>query len=147
MSWPDALRALPLGAERVYTGPGTHDYWRVFTERWTGESDLVAIEQDVLIHDDVLPQFAACPEPWCAFGWQVTPGMVSTCWLGCTKFSAALQREVTLSTHQPGNCVEDPGCGPVPCHRHLDLVLASVAGHLGQDLPHIHEPLITHLRV
>jgi len=141
--WPQATAALPDAAERIYTGPGTHDYWRVFAQRWTGEDDLVTIEQDVRIHPGVIPHFAACPYPWCAFGWEVGPGQMSYWWLGCTKFSAWLQQEVPLTGEQPGDCA---ACQPVPCHRHLDVVFQPVMARLGQEQPHVHTPPVTHLR-
>jgi len=142
-AWPRALAALPPDAGHVWTGPGTDGYWRTFAQRWTGEDDLVCVEQDVLIHAGVLPQFAACPQPWCAFGWEVGPGQMSYWWLGCTKFSAALQAAVPLTSKQPGECAR---CGPVPCHRHMDVILHPVMAYLGQEQPHTHTPPVTHLR-
>lgn len=140
---------LPEGAEQAWTGPGTGDYFREFASLWGASplDDLVTIEQDVAVHPDVIPQFAACPQPWCSFGWQVGPRQHSTWWLGCTKFSAALQKAVDLSGirgHTADicmNCTEF-----TPCHRHLDVILSAVGEYLGYEQPHVHYPDIRHLR-
>jgi hypothetical protein len=62
---------------------------------WTGEDDLVIIEQDIEIHGDVLASFASCRQHWCAYSYFLRVGE-TTCplaeSLGCTKFSAELQR-------------------------------------------------------
>src|SRR5215468_5038215 len=123
--WPAARTALPPGALVPWTGPDPGGYWRVFSQQWASGEDLVTIEQDVLIHGQVMRQFAACPAPWCAFGWPVGPGQVSYWWLGCAKFSAALQAAVPVDALcRPvtgGGCL-DGNCGQVPCHRHLDVI-------------------------
>lgn len=145
--WPAAEAALPADAERIYTGPDTGDYWKAFASQWTGEGDLVSIEQDVAIHDQVIPQFEACPEPWCSFGWMVGPGQHSFWWLGCTRYSAALQRAIPVSElcrpNPPDVCER---CTSVPCHRHLDVVFGAIIEHLGYEWPHVHQPDIRHLR-
>lgn len=146
-AWPGATARLPLDAERVYTGPGTGDYFRAFKARWNTGEHLACIEQDVAVHESVLPQFAACPQPWCAFGWQVGPGQHSTWWLGCTRFSRQLQEDLDLSGirgHTADICM---GCTEfTPCHRHLDVILTAVGEHLGDEKPHVHYPDIAHLR-
>lgn len=146
-SWTEAVAALPLGTACIYTGPFTENYFRAFAKQWAGEEALVSIEQDVAVHGDVIPQFAECPNPWCAFGWQVGPGQWSHWWLGCTKFSAELQRAVPVSRlcapHPPDVCT---ACSMVPCHRHLDVVLTAVGEYLGYEQPCIHGPDIRHLR-
>ena len=64
---PEAKAALPADAELVWTGPDDDGYWRELSARWDGTRDLVVIEHDIVIHDRVIPQFAACPAPWCEF--------------------------------------------------------------------------------
>jgi hypothetical protein len=70
-------------------------YWRAIKKHWTGDEDLVVIEQDIEIHEDVIPSFIKCYEPWCVFVYEMG---APQCWLnesfGCTKFSAKLQRAV-----------------------------------------------------
>ena len=145
--WPAAVAALPAGTARVHTGPQTGDYFAAFTQWWDSGDDLAVIEQDVRVHSGVIPAFFSCPQPWCSFGWEVSPGQPSFWWLGCTKFSAAVQKAVDLGKirgHPADIC---PSCTEfTPCHRHLDLVLTAVGEHLGQQHPHIHKPDIVHLR-
>lgn len=145
--WSEAVAALPDTAALIYTGPDTGDYFGAFSDQWGGRDDLVCIEQDVLVHDRVVEQFAACPEPWCTFGWEVSPGQPSFWWLGCTKFSASLQNMIPVEDlrrpHPPEVCAR---CADVPCHRHLDVILTAVGKALGQDWPHVHSPDIRHLR-
>ena len=98
--WPRARELLARhapDAELVYTGPDDFGYWRELKARWTGESDLVMVEQDIGIHADVLPGFASCDEPWCAFPHYMRPEHPPIAMdLGCTRFSAQLQRLVPL---------------------------------------------------
>lgn len=147
--WPQALAALPAETRSVWTGPGTDGYWAAFAARWGTGHDLVTIEQDVLIHDQVIPGFAACGEPWCEFPWQVTPVMLSDSWLGATRFTAALQAAVPASELCRPNpaalCARCAEAG-VPCHRHLDVIFPALREHLGQGGPHRHLPPVQHLR-
>lgn len=86
----EALDKFAPQAERVYT-PGEYGYWQAIADRWTGEDDLVIIEQDNEITADVLPSFAACPEPWCTYAYPIGLYDYNTA-LGCAKFSADCQR-------------------------------------------------------
>lgn len=78
------------------TSADDYAYWRAMRRHWTGEEDLVVIEQDLEIHEDVIPSFIRCYEQWCVYEYEMA---VPLGWLresfGCTKFSAALQRAVT----------------------------------------------------
>jgi hypothetical protein len=68
-------------------------FGRTIQEFWTGKQDLVTIEQDIVITPGVLPSFAGCNKDWCVYGYQSAPraGFLYR-GLGCTKFSARLQR-------------------------------------------------------
>jgi hypothetical protein len=106
-----AYRALvkyaPLGSlEMIETGRDVSDYWHAIRARWTGDDDLVIIEQDNVITAEVLPSFAECDEPWCCFSYLGPPGLdldgsgagrVLMKSLGCTKFSADLQAKITAT--------------------------------------------------
>jgi hypothetical protein len=59
-----ALAGHAPAADIVCTGDAGTEYWRQISSRRNGRDDLVIIEQDVQITADVLPSFAACPEPW-----------------------------------------------------------------------------------
>jgi hypothetical protein len=172
--WPaadQALRQHAPGWTATWTGPDTGGYWREFSRRWDGSDDLLCVEQDVVIHDQVIPQLLACPQPWCTFGWVSSNGNASTRWLGCTRFSAQLQRELPLdqlrcpAIHPPserckgifcdigtripvGSCYsrhhECNDCGSW-CHAHMDSIFPAIMMHLGTSSPHIHTPPVRHL--
>ena len=127
-------------------------YWRAICERWTGEDDLLVVEHDIEIHDQVIPEFEACGEPWCSFAYKLwEPDVWCYNALGCTKFSAALQREVSTgeiqqiqaqwlapSLNAAGDVEYNPeimpatadaqcrcgGKGSPPCWRHIDMKIA-----------------------
>jgi hypothetical protein len=111
-------------------------YWQELAQRWEDDGDLITIEHDIEIHDQVLREFAACPEPWCAYGYLVgCPAEVFTMGLGCTKLSARARQEVPLLLFQPE-------------HRswiYLDGFI-SAALRNAQLEPHIHEPRVAHHR-
>jgi hypothetical protein len=97
---PDAL-IIPIDAEDI-TQP-----WTTYASYW-GADDLVVIEQDVIIHEDVLPQFEACPEPWCLFparhyatggGWMLNGIM-------CNRFRREFMAAVPVEAVEavPGSC-------------------------------------------
>jgi hypothetical protein len=71
-------------------------YWHAIRDRWTGECDLVTVEQDMLITAENIPSFADCASDWCCYeypGPDHLPFMLR--WsLGCTKFSKELQRKI-----------------------------------------------------
>jgi hypothetical protein len=102
---PKALRALDMhapGAERVDTSGDPTNYWREIALRWDGSDDLVLIEQDNEITRKVLPSFAACDQDWCTYAYDGLFGKLEQS-LGCTKFSAALQRRF------PADMIAGPG--------------------------------------
>ncbi len=99
-----ALAEFAPQAELVNMAGDLFNYWNALTERWTGEQDLVVIEQDIVISPDVIPTFESCEHDWCSFSYESMhfgsspPTMVRTAGaLGCTKFSADLQRRFPLS--------------------------------------------------
>jgi hypothetical protein len=88
------------------TSEDKYAYWRAIKKYWTGEEDLVVIEQDIEINADVIPSFIKCYEPWCVYSYEMG---APHCWLnesfGCTKFSAKLQRAVPTSEIHDGDHV------------------------------------------
>jgi len=95
---PKALEALDRFApdtERVDTSGPQNTYWLEICKRWNGTEDLVFIEQDNEITAEVLPSFAECDQDWCTFSYQgLFKDMTLSQSLGCTKFSAELQRRI-----------------------------------------------------
>lgn len=91
------LNCPPAWLEMIDTSGSPTDYWDALKEHWTGEDDLVVIEQDIEIHEEVLPSFIKCRQPWCSFAYFLRVGQMSCPLgesLGCTKFSAELQQMV-----------------------------------------------------
>jgi hypothetical protein len=79
------------------TSADDYAYWRLLKAHWTGVDDLLVIEQDIEITAEVLPSFDDCEEPWCVYEYKQTykssVSMLKEA-LGCTRFSAELQRTV-----------------------------------------------------
>lgn len=121
------------------SGPVTA-YGEAIAARWAGDHDLVLVEHDNEITAGVLPSFAACPEPWCVYGYEVfAPPWTWRCetGLGCTKFSAGLRRQFDFpALVMRGPCAE---CG---CMHNswgvLDYRTALLLGTRFQLSPHVH---------
>jgi len=95
----DALvKHIPVGAlELVNVSGDACNYWHELRNRWTGEYDLVTVEQDNVITAETIPSFAACAEPWCCYEYELEDQRMCRIGLGCTRFSAELQRTVPVS--------------------------------------------------
>ena len=119
--------------------------WQDYAARW-GQDDLVVIEQDVIIHGDVLPQFEACPEPWCLFparhyatagGWMLDGIM-------CNRFRKEFMQAVPVSAVEavPGSCTRCYGRNP-KCWAHLDGKTREAGEAAGFKI-HVHWPSVGH---
>jgi hypothetical protein len=170
-----ALEKYAPGTEFVDVSGDDYAYWRAICERWTGEDDLLIVEQDIEIHETVIPQMAGCERDWCTFAYRLwRPDAWCFNALGCTRFSAALQRAVSpaeieqvqvmwlVAGTEGGNVQYTPevmgeglgcGCGgrgSPPCWRHIDFKIAdTLEGRLGHEpyATHVHTPPVTHLPV
>ena len=119
-------------------------YWRAIKERWDGQEDLLIVEQDVVIHDGVIPQLAECPGDWCLFAYPIfNSGQRLTQGLGCTRFSAALQRRVDCAEFETDGKLYSDGKSGVPWNF-LDLIIAERLKVGYGLLPHVHEPDVEH---
>jgi hypothetical protein len=134
-----ALRAHVPAAEYVQVDTDDdQSYARLIGERWTGRDDLVLIEHDNEVTAEVLPSFAACPQPWCTYEYEIFPPPW-TRWcdtgLGCARFTAALQREFDFAAEILKAC---GSCGGTHVHwGTVDVQLA--AGLASRHLsPHVH---------
>ena len=67
-------------------------YWRAIAQRW--HDGLITIEQDIQIGPDTIAELEACPEDWCTFRYRIYTLLLNV-GLGCTKFSARLQEQVS----------------------------------------------------
>jgi hypothetical protein len=88
-----------LDIEWVETpGPGMV-YADELEKRWTGEDDLIVVEQDKEIHAGTLPSIMTCANYWCACTYWLFPvphTTLCTGGFGVTKFSAKVQRLVKV---------------------------------------------------
>lgn len=99
---PETYRSLvkyvPVGSlEMVNVSGNISNYWRQFRARWLGEFDLMTVEQDNVITAEMIPSFSMCDEPWCVYAYEGPPhmeGELMDTALGCTRFTAALQKAV-----------------------------------------------------
>jgi hypothetical protein len=89
-----AVKAHAPDATFIDTSGSNYAYRDALQRYWTGERDLVVIEQDIEITAEVIQTFNSCRENWCIYSYQGPPhlGYLHRC-LGCTKFSAKLQRQ------------------------------------------------------
>lgn len=120
------------------------DYWHAIRDRWDGTQDLVIIEQDIEIHAEVLPSFAACPEPWCTFSYPIFRTSVDlTIGLGCVRFSAGVQRMVSAEKIAEGFvlCATCKGGG---CWWHLDSRIAELLKYKAGLRQHVHGTVTHH---
>jgi hypothetical protein len=119
--------------------------WADYAARW-GQDDLVVIEQDVIIHADVLPQFAACPEPWCLFPARhyATAGGWMTTGIMCNRFRMEFMQAVPVEAVEavPGSCGSCRGVNP-RCWAHLDGKTREAGEAAGFRL-HVHWPSVGH---
>ena len=146
---PDAMAALAAYAPQADIVPleqdDTYGYWREIRARWTGERDLIIIEQDNLIGESTIASLENCPEPWCIFAYPIFRDQVRLKYgLGCTKVSAAAQRLATIELIEKSFwlCAACQGAG---CWWHLDGRVTEVlrgrgyAPHIHGDITHLHD--------
>lgn len=133
-----ALKRYAPDCEYVDTSATIYDYNQAIASHWTGESDLVVIEDDKEITAGVLPSFAKCDSYWCSYSYFVFPKMIGhevEIGLGCTRFSARLQQLVNPEEF----LCEDPTlvfhtvcdiCHGKGCWKYLDARIAdAIRGH------------------
>jgi len=134
------------GVEIVDVTGDDFGYWKAVRERWTGESDLLLIEQDIVIHDQVIPQLETCPGDWCVFPYTIFNSHHRlTQGLGCTRFSAALQHRITPDGFETDGRLVNLRDGEtgVPW-GFLDVIIADRLRLSAGLSPHIHEPDVDH---
>lgn len=80
--------------------PGTGmDYAEAMIKYWTGEEDLIIIEQDKEIFPDTLPSLKTCPNLWCTCTYWIFPEPHTKLCIGgfgATKFSAEVQKMIKV---------------------------------------------------
>lgn len=109
-------------------------YWWEECHR-RGESMFV-LEPDIVIRPDVREAFKFCPEPYCAFPYELLTDVMPA--LGCTRFSAAFIRKYpTLMRDAVATRVG---------FRQFDIVVQRhiLVAQFGEQ-PHVHLPPVVHL--
>lgn len=68
-------------------------YWRLLSGLWAAREDFTVIEQDIVPHSAVFPEFAGCQGSWCTFAY---PYSVAGIYhgSGCVRFRSHLMTEV-----------------------------------------------------
>lgn len=119
--------------------------WRDYAARWATD-DLVVIEQDIIIHADVIPQFEACPEPWCLFPFRhyAQGGGWMKDGIGCNRFRREFMEAVPVEAveAQGGSCNRCNGENR-QCWAHLDGRTRE-AGEAAGFRIHVHWPSVGH---
>lgn len=143
---PDAIEALNRYAPQAEIVDATGDnyaYWREISARWTGETDLILVEQDIEIGPGTIAAMADCDQDWCCFAYPIFRTKVRLrVGLGCTKISASAQRKVPAKLIAEGFqlCAACKGKG---CWWHLDGRVAAMLKRNG-FFPHVHGDVIHH---
>lgn len=145
-----AVRQFAPEAEFVET-KGLFGYNRAIASRWTGKDDLIVIEGDKEITADTIPSFEICDEPWCTYECAVFPEpytRITTIGLGCTKFSAACQDQISVDDFCRPDYpmrIECPDCFGVGCWRYLDTRIATaILSKCVAFSPHVHGRIAHH---
>lgn len=123
-------------AELVDVTGDQFGYWREIRTRWQGTGDLVIVEHDIVIGPDTISSLEGCDRDWCSFSYDIFGCKVLTSSLGCTRFSAALQRAVSLD-EVAASFADCPHCEGKGCWWHLDNYLAAFLLGRGFE-PHVH---------
>lgn len=154
-----AIASLPQNAELIYTGENPWQYWWSLASVWGSGEDLVTVEQDNIITEDILAEYAECDKSWCVNrypsgprpgDWLIEKG------LGCAKFSAELQELVTVDDILAVSCWLRMICNYYPrsggitctpsqlCWIHIDCPVAKAISERGIDR-HTHEAIVDHI--
>jgi hypothetical protein len=95
-----AIRDFLPAAELAYVGADDLAYWRLLRGLWRDGETFLIVEQDIEVHDQVVPSLQDCDHDWCIFpypgpmhmrGWSQEDNshfLVRS--LGCTRFSDRL---------------------------------------------------------
>lgn len=150
---PDALHALDRyapHAERVELNPDDDQaYWRLLCEVWAAERTTLIVEHDIELHDRVIPELLACPEPWCAFpyhgpGYGTGGNSLLFTSLGCTRWSGELMRSLPELVR---TCTRPDAIGVMEnSWRRLDIWILNRLTEAGHEV-HTHWPPVAHHHV
>lgn len=132
-----ALARFAPDAELIDLGDRFDAYRLLLEELWRDGESFLLVEQDIELHEAVIPELGACQEPWCLYAYNIgwPPAPVRSA-LGCVRFSSRLLAEF-----------QDAIVGlPVRGWNQLDASLYPRLRDAGFR-PHEHEPLVAHHHV
>lgn len=128
----DTLAAERIEPRAINVGGDPLAYWAMFVALWATGETVVVVEHDVLPWPGAIAEMWRCPEPWCAFPYQLNGSMIVG--HGCVKFSAQMMAEGPEIWQQLGSRTWIT----------LDTAFAAVAERNGYA-PHRHDPPVIHL--
>lgn len=143
---PDAVKALDAyapHAERVDVTGDNYAYWNNIRDRWTGDRDLIIVEQDIEIGPGTITSMERCEQDWCCYAYPIFRTKVRLrVGLGCIKISAEAQRKIPVEKIAEGfeKCAQCRGEG---CWWHLDGRIAYMLKFHG-FWPHVHGDVTHH---
>lgn len=123
------------GARTVDVGGSDDAYWRMLADAWTGDEDLVVVEQDIVPAPGVVAAMTSCQAMRCSSPYLIGGKLLVDHCLGCARFSIGLQRAVPDAVERAGEPLweTEPRRSWWTLDFRLDHVLRS-AGHV----PHRH---------
>lgn len=128
-----ALQKYAPDADLVDLGLAWDAYYLFLAQLWDEGEGFLIVEEDIELHEDVLPQLEACSQPWCVFPFPGAGGALLYGSLGCTRFSTELIAAVPDLMSKL----------PVRDWKRLDSeILPSLIRHGYEQ--HIHEPPVPH---
>jgi len=139
----EALEKYAPQAELLDVTGDNYAYWGAIRDRWTGERDLIIIEQDIEIAPETVEVMEYCDQDWCCYAYPIFRTKVRLrVGLGCIKISAAAQRKIPVEKIAEGfeTCAACRGQG---CWWHLDGRIAHMLKRAG-FFPHVHGDVIHH---
>jgi hypothetical protein len=139
-----SIRAYAPTADLVDVTGDNFAYWREIRSRWTGEQDLVLIEQDIEIPEGGVEEMLACEHDWCAYAYTIFRTKQRLRYgLGFTKFSAHAQQLVNARRIAEGFALCSM-CKGQGCWYHLDGRITELLRTEGGLKPHVHGDVTHH---
>lgn len=138
-----ALASYAPQAEVLDVTGDNYAYWNAIAARWTGERDLIIVEQDIEIGPRTVQVMEGCRQDWCCHAYPIFRTRVRLrVGLGCIKISAAAQRKIPVGKIAEGfsTCAACKGKG---CWWHLDGRIAAMLKRAGY-FPHVHGDVTHH---
>lgn len=117
-------------------------YWRLLRDYWIRGHGFAVVEQDIILHAAVIPEFEACPEPWCTFGYPYDIVGGTYHGSGCVRWRTELITAIPDLWDRVGRH-SNPDHPP----RHwctLDAYAQLELANAGYQ-PHRHEPAVGHV--